>query len=246
MVLIHSPHVGSVTWQLVADALRARGVRVVTPALSLSEEGPKPYWARHAGEIASAIEASGLDGAPVLVGHGGAGPLLPSVGPRIRGKVRGYVFVDSTLPRDGASRLDLLNDHRAASLFRAAAKDRLLLTWSYEELRGAIPDDSLRRRFVRELAPFPLAVYEEPLPVFPALPDAPCAYLRLSGVYAGPAEEARRALWPTIELEAGHYHMLVDPPAVADHLLKLIDGWSRMTPERALATMLSPFRRLRR
>lgn len=233
------------TWQLVADVLRARGVQVVTPALSLGE-GPRPYWARHAGEIVSSIEASGLDEAPVLVGHGGAGPLLPSVRPRIRGQVRGYVFVDSTLPRDGASRLDLLNDHRAAALFRAAANDRLLLMWSYEELRGVIPDDSLRRRFVRELAPFPLAVYEEPLPVFAAWPDAPCAYLRLSGVYAGPADEARRALWPTIELEAGHYHMLVDPLAVADHLLQLVDGWGRMTPERALATMLSPFRRLRR
>jgi pimeloyl-ACP methyl ester carboxylesterase len=247
LVLIHSPNVGSMTWQLVADVLRSRGVRVVTPVLSRTEEGPRPYWARHAGEVVSAIEASGGDDAPVLVGHGGAGPLLPSVRPRIERRVCGYIFVDSKLPRDGASRLDLLEDQRAAALFRAVAEDRLLLTWSYEELAGVIPDDSLRRRFVGELEPFPLAVYEEPLPVFASWPDAPCGYLRLSGAYAGQADQARRARWPTIELDAEHYHMLVDPVSVADSLLRLVDQWGRAAAaERALATMLSPFRRLRR
>jgi hypothetical protein len=235
------------TWQLVADVLRARGVRVVTPMLSRSEDGPTPYWSRHAGEVVTAIEASGIDGAPVLVGHGGAGPLLPSVRPRIGGHVCGYIFVDSRLPRDGASRLDLLDDQRAAALFRAAANDRLLLTWSYEELAGVIPDPSLRRRFVGELEPFPLAVYEEPLPVFASWPDAPCGYLRLSGAYTGQADEARRARWPTIEMDAEHYHMLVDPVSVADSLLRLVDRCEVATAtERALATMLSPFRRLRR
>jgi hypothetical protein len=231
---------------LVADVLRARGVQVVTPVLSRTEEGPTPYWARHAGEVASALEASGIEGDPVLVGHGGAGPLLPSVSPRIGRRVRGYLFVDSRLPRDGASRLDLLDDQRAAALFRAATNDRLLLTWTYEELREAIPDDSLRRRFVGELEPLPLAVYEEPLPVFAAWPDGPCGYLRLSGAYAEQADVARRSRWPTIELDAEHYHMLVDPVSVADALLRLVDRWGRTTSEQALATMLAPFQRLRR
>jgi hypothetical protein len=256
-VLIHSPHVGPLTWQLVANVLRARGIAVVTPILSHAEEDSTPYWERHAEEVVAAIEASGVSEPPVLVGHAGAGPLLPSVRPSIEGDVRGYVFVDSNIPRDGASRLDLLGDDRAATLFRAAASDRLLLTWSYEELREVIPDDSLRRQFVEELVPIPLPVYEEALPVFEAWPDAPCAYLRLSSVYSGAADEARGWNWPTMELQADHYHMLVDPEGVADALVELVKRWDgrrevrrpaarKWTPEQALETMLGAFRRLKR
>lgn len=260
-MLIHSPHVGPLTWQLVADSLRNRGARVVTPALSHSgEDGPTPFWVRHAREVAEAIEASGIPEPPVVVGHSGAGPLLPALRPCIKGVVRGYLFVDCLLPRDGASRIDLLNDQRAAALFRAAASDRLLLTWSYEELRAVIPDDALRRRFVGQLTPVPLPIYEEPLPVFEGWPDAPCAYLMLSEVYSGAAQQAREAGWPTIELDAGHYHMLVDPDRVAGALIRLVRSWDGphgrtddrgpspggISAREALEVMLSPFRRLKR
>lgn len=260
-VLIHSPHVGPLTWQLVADSLRNRGARVVTPGLSHSgEDADRPFWVRHAREVVEAIEASGFPDPPVVVGHSGAGPLLPAIRPCIRGTVRGYVFVDCLLPRDGASRIDLLDDQRAATLFRAAASDRLLLTWSYEELRALIPDDALRRRFVGQLDPAPLPIYEEPLPAFEGWPDAPCAYLMLSGIYSGAARQARDAGWPTIELDAGHYHMLVDPDRVAGALIRLVRSWDGpdgrigdqasspggITAQAALEVMLSPFRRLKR
>jgi hypothetical protein len=258
-VLVHSPHVGPMTWKLVADELRDRGMGVVTPGLPQDGADPGPHWRTQANAIVSAVDASGLEGPPILVGHDGAGPLLPAVRMSLGRAVRGYIFVNSKLPRDGASRLDLLGDQRAVALFRAAASDRLLLTWSYEELRSLIPDDSIRRRFVKELAPISLPVYEEPLPVFDDWPDAPCAYLRLSSVYARPAEDARRANWPTAELEADHYHMLVDPAAVAEALLELVARWSRrgmraarppqsprLMAEQALDIMLSPFDSLER
>jgi hypothetical protein len=246
------------TWQFVADVLRERGMGVVTPRLPQDHSEPGPHWRSQADAIAAAVEASGVEGPPILVGHDGAGPLLPAARECLGRDVRGYIFVDSKLPRDGASRLDLLGDQRAATLFRAAARDRLLLTWSYEELRGVIPDDSIRRRFVEELAPIALPVYEEPLPVFDAWPDAPCAYLGLSAVYARPAEDARRANWPTVELDADHYHMLVEPAAVAEALLDLVARWSGrgmraarsphspdLTAEQALDAMLAPFDKLR-
>ena len=46
--------------------------------------------------------------------------------------------------------------------------------WTGDELRDAIPDDATRRAFVAELharGPLPLAVYEEPLPVFDGWPE---------------------------------------------------------------------------
>lgn len=72
-----------------------------------------------------------------------------------------------------------------------------------------------------ELRPLPLAVYEEPLPVFAGWPDAPCSYLQLSPVYDAPAQQAQAQGWPYVHLPGGHFQMLVAPEAVTDVLLRL-------------------------
>src|SRR5207248_8072000 len=129
--------------------------------------------------------------------------------------------------RDGASRLDLFPDRDGAEQFRQAAVDGLLPTWSEEDLREDIPDDSLRRRFVAELRPLPLAVYEEPIPVFSGWPDAPCGYLRFTQTdpraYEEAAQFARHEGWAYTEMQGGHFHMLVDPPGVAEALVDLVN-----------------------
>ncbi len=76
--------------------------------------------------------------------------------------------------------------------------------------------------FMAELRPLPLAVYEEPLPVFEGWPDAPCGYLRFSPAYEVPAERAKREGWECAEFDGGHFHMLNDPSAVADALVRLL------------------------
>jgi hypothetical protein len=105
-----------------------------------------------------------------------------------------------------------------------AATGNLLPVWSDDDLRDVIPDAAIRRRFVAELAPLPLAVYDEPLPVPSSWPDAPCGYLRFGSnpAYADPAAQAQRAGWPYHVVEGEHFHMLVNPPAVTDALLALI------------------------
>jgi hypothetical protein len=147
--------------------------------------------------------------------------LLPAIGEACRGRVAAYIFVDASIPRDGASRLDLFGDEDAVRHFREAATDDLLPTWTEDDLRDAIPDPDLRRRFVEELRPLPLAVYEEPIPVFEGWPDAPCAYLSFTptSAYKDAVALARRQGWAYTKLAGGHFHMLVDPPAVADALL---------------------------
>lgn len=106
-------------------------------------------------------------------------------------------------------------------------KHGLLPTWPEllglkdEDLREVIPDDILREQFIVELEPLPLAVYEEPLPVFPGWPDAPCGYLQFSQVCEPSANHARKQGWPCLKLPGGHFHMLVDPEAVQEALLGL-------------------------
>ena len=239
-VLVHSPLVGPLTWKPVADKLGRKGFNAVVPVL-LSEEVQPPYWKRHAGAVAESLRDLPPSEPVILVAHSGAGPLLPAVRTQVGYGVVGYIFVDAALPGpDGASRLDLLrSSSEAAGRFRARAKDGLLLVWTQlfdvtdEMLHEIIPDPTLRRDFVKELRPIPLAVYEEPLPVFPGWPDGPCGYLKCSQVYDPEAAKARRNGWPVLELQGNHFHMLVEPEAVAQALVHLVrHGRSKAVGER--------------
>lgn len=216
-VLIHSPLVGPMTWALVAEELSRRGVGVILPTLTTNPDGEQPYWRQHMAQVVQAVEGVG-DQPLVLVGHSGAGPLLPAVAAALDQAISTYLFVDCDLPQDGASRLDLFASVGEAEEFQAAAREGWLPTWREQDLREAIPDPALRRRFVTELHPLPLAVYEEPLPVPDGWPDAPCGYVQLSAAYLASGRQARQAGWGYYRLMGSHFHMLVDPAAVADAL----------------------------
>ena len=221
-VLLHSPLVGPLTWSLTADELRGRGYDVVVPTLLTDPAGERPFWRQHVRHVAQAVAP--FPRAPlVLVGHSGAGPLLPLLGAELGHPVQSYLFVDSDLPRPDTSRLDLFASPEEADAFRSTVRDGLLPVWSEDSLRDVIADLDLRRRFTAELTSLPLAVYEEPLPVPADWPDALCGYIHLSPAYAAPARLARSEGWGYYRLNAGHFHMLVDPRAVADALVCLGD-----------------------
>ena len=207
-VLVHSPLVGPETWSLVAEALRRLGQAALVPALPLATAPGRPYWAQHAQAVAE--QAGHLAGERVvLVGHSGAGALLPAIRQALGRAVQGYVFVDAGLPAGGQSRLESFG--QGAEEFRAhlAAGGRFP-DWTDEDLRPLVPDDALRASLVAGLRPQPLAYWEEPLPVVPTWPDAPCGYALFSDVYADAATQAQRLGWPLHHMPGGHFHMLVD------------------------------------
>lgn len=104
-VLIHSPLVGPLTWSLVAEDLRRRGIDALVPTLHDDDTG-LPYWQQFATVVAQTLDAVPVDRALTLIGHSGAGPLLPAIGRRARRRIGAYVFVDAGLPLDGRSYLD--------------------------------------------------------------------------------------------------------------------------------------------
>ena len=225
-VLIHSPLVGPYTWQPVAAVLAARGHTVVVPSLV---NGALPFWSGHTRAIAEAFDSQARGSVPVLVGHSGAGPLLPAARQAIAGEVAGYIFVDAPMPRDGRSRLDLFGSRAEADRLRAAASGGVLPPWgaSFDEdtWRGLIPADRARARFRAELRPTPLLVYEEPLTVFTGWPDAPCGYLQLSSAYAAAANEARNLGWDTRTLPGHHLQMIAEPERVAGVIAEISSGF---------------------
>jgi hypothetical protein len=225
-VLVHSPLVGPLTWAYVGDELRRLGHLAVAPALTSIQGREEPYWRQHAAQVAEVATSLPPDQPLVLVGHSGAGVLLPAIRQALGRSVSVYIFVDAGIPVDGMSRLDLFSDPDEIAQFRGAAVDGLLPTWTDENLREAIPDVETRRRFVSELRPLPLAVYEEPIPVFEGWPDAPCAYLRFTRTdpraYDDAVRLAHRLGWAYTEHGGGHFHMLVDPASVAHALVSLV------------------------
>lgn len=224
-VLVHSPLVGPLTWSLVAEELRQRGYDVRVPALHDSPASQEPFWKQHAESVSSFLVDLPQTTPVILVAHSGVGPLLPAIRQRITNPVAAYVFVDAGIPRDGASRLDLMNSEDpdwASEFQKELERGERFPTWSFDDLREIIPDASLRRQMVAELQPRGLGFFTEPIPVFAGWPDAPCIYIQFSAPYERPAAEARQAGWPIYKLDAGHFHMLVDPVAVTDIMIEAV------------------------
>jgi hypothetical protein len=228
-ILIHSPLVGLLTWSLVANEMRARGLDVIAPALEDSFDSKEPFWKQHADSVARALAPIPTETSLTLVAHSGAGPLLPAIRQSLVNPVHAYVFVDAGIARDGLSRLDLMKseDPAWAEQFQEElARGERFPTWSFDDLQEVLPEEELRRQMVAELQPRGLDFFTEPIPVFDGWPDAPCIYIQCSAAYEQPAGQARKAGWLTYTLEAGHFHMLVDPAAVTDSILEALDSLS--------------------
>ena len=221
-VLIHSPLVGPLTWSRVADEMKQRGLEVLVPTLKDSPDSKEPYWEQHAESVSQSVENIPKDIPVTLVAHSGAGPLLPVIRQAIPNPVRAYVFVDAGIPRADASRLDLMkieDSEWAAGFQEELERGGSFPNWTADDLREIIPDENLRGQLVAEIQPRSLDFFTEPIPVFDGWPDAPCVYIQFSPVYEKPAALARRSGWPTYEIKAGHFHMLVDAKKVAELII---------------------------
>ena len=231
VLLIHSPYGPASTWIGVADSLRRDGHAVCTPSFSELTEGPGAYWPRHLDAVAKTMAGREV----VLVGHSGAGPLLPAMG-TAHGRVRGYVFVDATLPVDGYRRADSVTaEERQSRRWReAAARGEAPNPWRDVRMwrRVGVTDRALVERLAAETPRIPLTMHEEPISVPDAWPDAPVSYLafRPNPFYAATLKEARARGWTVEEMAGGHFHMLVDPAAVAREVAGFV---ARMSPMEA-------------
>ncbi len=74
-----------------------------------------------------------------------------------------------------------------------------------------------------ELRPQPFEFWQEVLPEIEGSRDTPGAYLLFSQPYAADLKRARSMGWPARELQAGHFHMVVDPDAVAESIEVLME-----------------------
>lgn len=214
LLLVHSPLVGSGTWDQVAAELSGRGYEVGVPDLTGTVMAGPPYGVRQAKVIARS--ASGQPA--VLIGHSGAGPLLAAAG-AMAGQIRGYLFVDAGLPIPGQTWMDTVPADLAAQVREMADAQGWLPPWPQwwgdEVLAGLLPDPAARRRFTAGCPRLPLAMFTEAHPAAPHWPDAPGAYLQLSEAYQDQAARARERGWPVTRQLSHHLALLTEPRQVA-------------------------------
>lgn len=222
LALVHSPLVGPLTWQATAEVLRDEGEVVVVPQLTGSIASGPPVLPAVQQAAADAVAATSSAEPVVLVGHSGAGPLLPGIADRTTAPVRALLYVDSLLPESGVSWFDRAAADLAHQL-RGLARDGQLPPWNEWFEPGAVeqllPDRRMRERFVAELPRLPITYFREPMP--PAAWDGPSGYLLLSEAYEDDAAQARRRGWPVLERRGHHLSMLTDPATAAAAILEL-------------------------
>jgi hypothetical protein len=230
IVLAHSPLTGPEAWGRLPDVLRTAGATVVV--LDTNDRTP-PYAASYVADAARQISTADPGEPVVLVGHSGAGYLLPQVGATQRAArrgVAGYVFLDAGVPHArGATRLGLMRSEDtdfANELEALLDGGGVFPTWTDDDLVELVPDDAVRRALVGSLRPRGRDFFVEPLPCPPDWPDAPCGLIQLSTAYEGPARVARSRGWTVVEAptgqRGGHFAACADPAGVATILLELI------------------------
>jgi pimeloyl-ACP methyl ester carboxylesterase len=225
LVLVHSPLTGPLVWEPAEAELQHRGVRATIPDVADHPSGTGPFWRQHAGSVARTLRGAG-DEPLVLVAHSGAGQLLPAIAAAVGSRVAGYVFVDAGIPEDGKSRLDQMREEDPESARELEAHLRSggrFPEWTDEQLRDVVPADGLRRGLIEQLRPRPIEFFTEPIEVPAAWPEASCGYVRLSPPYDPVLARAVASGWPTRSLDAGHFHMLVDPRETVTAILELLD-----------------------
>ncbi|WP_158843158.1 alpha/beta fold hydrolase [Saccharothrix deserti] len=221
-VLVHSPYLGPASLRPLAGALAALGHPVVLLDLRVTVNAA-PVHQRLIGVFADAMEDSLVEGELVLVGHSGAGPLLPAFADALETPVRGLVFLDAEMPTPGRSWRDDAPAERMARL-KEISRDGLMPRWDLwfapEVLSAMVPDVRLLEEIVAEAPEVPLAFLKEPRPTVAW--TGPCSYVKLSPAYDAAASAARELGWPVVELDSHHLGAVTAPDEVAAALVPLI------------------------
>jgi hypothetical protein len=226
-VLVHSPLIGVQSWAHVANRLEQRGHDVVVPSLSAATQSDGVLWRAQVEAVAGAVPPFDTHRPVWLVGHSGAGPLLPAIGDAIGSHVVRYVFVDAALPHPGLSRLEALPPAFADRL-RSLDEGGWLPPWSKWFGPGAleqlIPDPKLRSAFIEDLPRIPIRLFEERLPDISGWTGSQGTYIRLSHPYRREADEAAGRGWPVSHVDGDHLWPITHPDDVAGALEASAEG----------------------
>ncbi|WP_246291525.1 hypothetical protein [Lentzea indica] len=220
VVLMHSPFLGPSSMRPLADELASDGVAVLLVDLQMTVN-EAPVHQRLMGAFADAVDDSGVSGPLVLVGHSGAGPLLPGFADALEMDVAGLVFLDSDLPTPGRSWRDTV-DPGLVSQVKASVRDGRLPRWDrwFDSDPLRLVPAGLREEMRDEAPEVPWEFLKEQRPVVEW--SGPCGYVLLSSFYEDAAAKAEKLGWAVERVESHHLAAATSPSAVAAALKAVV------------------------
>ncbi|MGW6931967.1 alpha/beta fold hydrolase [Lentzea sp. NPDC054927] len=221
VVLMHSPFLGPSSMRPLADELASDGVAVLLVDLQMTIN-EAPVHQRLMGAFADALEDAGVGGQIVLVGHSGAGPLLPGFADALELDVAGLVFLDSDLPTPGKAWRETV-DPALVSQVKASVRDGKLPRWDrwFDTDPLKLVPAELREEMRDEAPEVPWEFLKEQRPVVEWA--GPCGYVLLSSFYEAAANKADELGWPVERLESHHLAAATSPSAVAAALKAVLN-----------------------
>ncbi len=218
-VLVHSPLVGPSVWRWVGEALEGWGFDVLTPSLvGFADAGP-PYWEACVQRVV--LACSEMSAPLVLVGHGGAAPLLPAMTLALLGRVKHLTFVEAALPplSGFAEPAPSWLRSRLAGIAVDAMLPKWSEWWGEDPMEKLIPNPARRSIVENELAQLPLDYFDHVVPVPEHWSErVRCSYLWFGRGHSSDAERATRRGWPVRHLAGRDMTMVVRPKDVAKEL----------------------------
>ena len=232
-VLVHSPLTSAAAWGDLPSVLRGRGHQVAV--VDVADDDAPPFAARFVARAALQVREQAGDRPVLLVGHSGAGYLLPLLGAArraARAGVAGYVFLDAALPpARPTSRLDLMRAEVPDGAGRRAGRDArsrrhlpgldrrpTCASWSRTRRPGP--------RWSRRCGPGARTSSPTRCPWWRTGRTLRADCCASHSAYDGALRLARLRGWPVLDgpddRPGGHFAALVDPGAVADDLEALL------------------------
>ena len=169
-----------------------------------------------------AVTAAGAGEDTVVVGHSGAGAVLPLIADRLTAPRLQLMFVDAGIPpRSGTFGVAGAFLPTLQNLAKNGVLPRWSSWWGEGVMEALIPDAERRHQVEQELPQVPLSFYDTPIEAPTDWRRTACSYLLLSNAYEGDANSAASLGWPVVERRGGHLDIVNDDGPVAATLIEL-------------------------
>jgi pimeloyl-ACP methyl ester carboxylesterase len=231
-VLVHGSWQGAWSWDGVRDQLRARGHRVITPALpgrgGVSEDRS---WIGHDDNVAAVLAALDADGAGpvVLAGHSLGGVTISQVADQRPDRVARLIYCAAFVLDDGESAADVMPEQMRTAITELSTtrSDRAIpMPWEFWRQNFIqTASEQLARESHERLVPDPYRPVFEPVklrrPVHRELPATFLAFTQDKTMPPGfwhPGMSGRLNDGAVIEIDGDHEILLSAPGPLADTL----------------------------
>ena len=244
-VLVHGGWHGGWCWQKVIPFLEAAGHEVYAPTLTglaerASELSPDIGLDTHIQDVVGLLQEKNLHGV-ILVGHSYGGMVITGVVDAVPERIAHLVYLDTFVPRDGESMVDIFPMLIRQMLIRQMRKQAQAHGdgWRVDPLGTYGVTTEPDRSWLRsKLTPQPLKTLEQPLHLKnPAIVSTkPRTHIDCTGsgffflliqrilarILAPRALPPREEGWRLRQLPTGHDAMITMPRELADVLLEVV------------------------